>query len=369
MGLRILLLSDVNSPHTRKIAGGLSAEGSSVGIFSLTKQDSVVKFTGDVKVFDGSALDREVIRGNLSGKLAYLKTVRSLKKTITEFNPDIVHAHYASSYGLLGKLSGFHPLVVSAWGSDLLDFPNSTVKRLLMKRILHSADQVMCTSKTLSDEVKKISGKDSLITPFGIDVTEFAPRKTGSFFPDGTLVFGTVKSLEKVYGTDILIRAFAEAKKHIGEECGLLLVGGGSLENELMELAQKLGVNESVHFVGRIDHTEVPRYHNAIDIFMNLSRYESFGVSVLESMSCGKPVIVSDTGGLAEIVSNGVDGIKVPVEDIAKAAEAMIILAEDHELRKRMGEMGRKKVIDHYEWSQTIKLISERYQQMLKNRK
>jgi len=103
-------------------------------------------------------------------------------------------------------------------------------------------------------------------------------------------------------------------------------------------------------------------YHNKIDIPVYLSRKESFGVSVLESMSCGKPVVASNIGGLKEIINDGKDGFLVQAEDFNLAAEAIEKLVTDPALRIYLGNNGREKVINNYNWNDNLnKMISVYY--------
>jgi len=103
----------------------------------------------------------------------------------------------------------------------------------------------------------------------------------------------------------------------------LLILGDGSKEWELMKLAVELGIAKDVIFQSTVPHGEVCKYHSMLSIYIALSRQESFGVSVLESMACGKPVVVSSAGGLPEVVSDGECGFGVTVEDPVSAADAI----------------------------------------------
>ncbi len=363
MGARILLLANVNSAHTQKLAKGIAAAGFETGIFSLhaLRRHSFVGMPG-VQVFDAHALPYARIYDSSSRKLVYLWKMRALKKVIREFQPQLVHAHYVTSYGLLGWMSGFHPFVLSAWGSDVLDRPKGWLKRAVLKRILASADQLMVTSRTLQKAVKEICGRASLVTPFGVDTAVFREEKVERPFAPGTLVFGAIKSLEPVYRIGVLIEAFAQLKRKFPERpLHLLLVGDGTQREALVARVRQLQLADKVTFVGQVDHSETPRYHNMIDVLVNISAYEGFGVAVLEAMACGRPVIVTDTGGLAEIVEEGIAGFRVPADDMLATAEAMEKLLLSEQLRERMGRSGLESVIRNYEWNKTIELITGVY--------
>ena len=120
--MRLLLLADIQSEHTEKWALGLAANGIEVGLFSFNKAtypwyENIINITllyeAEIK------LDAD----NIINKLFYFKFVKLLKTAIKKFTPDVLHAHYATSYGLIGALSGFHPFVISAWGTDVMRFP------------------------------------------------------------------------------------------------------------------------------------------------------------------------------------------------------------------------------------------------------
>ena len=211
--MRVLLLADAHSIHTIKWAKSLCQKNIELGVFSLNKLDEDLYKEDNIEVFYFS--DRNC-RDRSSGfkKISYLKALPFLKKVIKKFKPDIVHAHYASSYGLLGALSGFHPYIISVWGSDVFDFPNiSFLHKAILKYNLMQADTILSTSHVMAVETKKYTNKDIIVTPFGIDLDQFKPMKVASVFQDDDIVIGTVKTLEEKYGIEYLIRAFSIVQK------------------------------------------------------------------------------------------------------------------------------------------------------------
>jgi glycosyltransferase involved in cell wall biosynthesis len=107
-----------------------------------------------------------------------------------------------------------------------------------------------------------------------------------------------------------------------------------------------------------------------IDVFVNVSRNESFGVSVIESSACMKPVVVSDVGGLPEVVIEGETGFHVPAEDAEQTAKAIDRLVNDPPLRKKMGEAGRIFVRENFSFAKNVSDTIRIYEQLLskKNR-
>jgi glycosyltransferase involved in cell wall biosynthesis len=367
MKKRILFLADIDSAHTRKWAVSLAERGYEIGIFSLRKSESRwFENYPAIRSFNEEGFATEKFHVASALKLSYLQFIPALKATIRKFQPEIVHAHYATSYGLLGVRAGFHPLVISVWGSDIFEFPRkSLLHRLLVFNNLKKADAIFSTSEVMKAEVLHYVNKEVAVTPFGVDVTVFSPQQTTSLFEGNPKVIGTIKSLETNYGIDTLIKAFALVKKQYSNELKLLICGDGTKEQELKKLAQETGYADDILFAGRIDQQEVPRYHNMIDVFVNISIQESFGVAVVEAMACEKPVIVTTVGGLKEVVEENISGIFVPPSDVEKTAAAILGLLNDEEKAKRIGKAGRKNVLSRYDWEKNLDHIEKLYAKFL----
>ncbi len=364
---KVLLLADVNSTHTRKWALAIANEGFNVGLYSLSKLNTNwFKDYASIECLSDSSITDIAYRKD-PGKLSYIKALPALKRAIKTFKPDVLHAHYATSYGMLGALSGFHPFVLSVWGSDIYEFPKkSFLHKYLVKRNLKKADRILSTSHSMAVETAKYSKANVDVTPFGIDINIFKPQEVKSVFDENDIVIGTVKALEPVYGIKYLIEAFDILhKKHSGLPLKLLIVGTGSQEAELKQLCKIYGLGEDVKFTGWVNYDQVPIYHNMIDVYVALSESESFGVSVLEASACAKPVVVSNVSGFAEIVENGVTGIIVPVKNARVAASAIEKLINDRQYAKAMGEKGRERVERFYNWSSNINDIVKIYNSVL----
>ena len=364
--MKLLYLGDINSSHTLKWITSLSKYIDEICIFSFKPLE--INSYKDIKNIKIETLD---IKNNqkIINKINYLKGISKLKKIIKNFKPDILHAHYATSYGLLGALSGFHPFILSVWGSDVFDFPKkSFFHKYILKYNLKKADKIVSTSNFMAKETQLYTDKYIEVIPFGIDLEQFKPMNIkNQFFNENDIVIGTVKALEKIYGIEYLIKAFKIlSDKYKQLPLKLLIVGGGSLENKLKNLTSALNIEDKTIFVGKVPFLEVPKYHNMLSISVFMSLQESFGVSVIESMACEKPVIVSDAGGLREIVENGVTGFVVPSKRYDLAAKAMENMILNKSIREELGKNGRKRVKKLYNWEDNVKQIIKIYKDILK---
>lgn len=360
--MRIALLAGYNVIHTVRWANSLCERGHEVHLFTLHRE--------------GDKLDPRVIKVifPFSPPSGYYLNLPFVCFYLRKIKPDLINAHYASGYGTLGRLSGFHPYVLSVWGSDVYDFPNhSTRNRNLVVKNLMSADMVCSTSHVMARHTKKLcpSLGDISITPFGIDVAQFYPRDNP--IDKETITIGTVKRLEQMYGVDILIRAFSamrdnllKKKPELAERLRLLIVGGGSQRDYLVTLATKLGIKKVTCFEGAVLYHDVPFFLHKIDVYAALSRFESFGVAILEASSCGIPVVVSDADGPCEVVKNYETGLIVPREDVEASAEALEKLVLDNELRVQLGIGGRRHVVSNYSWEQSVDILENSFRSVLK---
>lgn len=364
---KVLLLSDTYSEHTEKWALGLASSGVEVGIFSFNKA-SYPWYKDRQNITVLYEPEDRLVAGSDSGKLSYLRHVKTLKKAIRQFKPDILHAHYATSYGLIGALSGFHPFVISAWGTDVMKFPQKNmINKWILKYNLRKADAICATSHTIKAYLKPVTDKPVHVIPFGVDVEVFKKKEVNSLFAKGTFVFGSIKPLEELYNTAVLISAFARLKQKYPEKLlKLLIIGEGSQMEELKNHADGLVVSKDVVFTGRIPFSEVSVYFNMLDVLVNISDYESFGVAVIEAMACEKAVIVTNTGGLKEVVENSTFGSLVAVKNVEETFREMEKYVNDPLLTREVGLNGRKKVLEKYNWINNIREMISVYNTLLK---
>jgi glycosyltransferase involved in cell wall biosynthesis len=363
---KILYIGDAASPHLARWVKLAHSHGFEVSVFSFrTPAPEIAQLSGvKYEVYEGV---ESLSSSFLFKKFSYLKAFPALRSLAKSFQPDIVHAHYASSYGLLASLLARHPLIISAWGSDVFAFGDSRIGRMILRYNFSKADRILSTSEVMKKRVMQFSPKEIEVTPFGVDVDLFHPGKVDfPLFSDAELVFGMIKTMNRIYGVDLALLAFKQVMDRFPERrLKLLLVGGGDTDNEFRNLAERLGISAHVHFTGRIEQIEVPHYHRMIDVFLNPSRAESFGVSVLEAMACGRAVIVSQTGGLEEIVTDQVNGLYCQPGDIESLANRMLVLVDDLKLRTSLSEKARVYVKQKYDKTLTDERALKVYQSFL----
>ncbi|MBB6091604.1 glycosyltransferase involved in cell wall biosynthesis [Povalibacter uvarum] len=364
---RLFLLSDANTAHTERWAVALAQRGYEILLFSLTVPltPALLSIPGVRFETAGIGVDLAYSNEGSARKLLYLRALPMIRRLAREFRPSVCHAHYASSYGVLAMLARLPRLVVSVWGADVYNTPHrSMLHRMIVTAAIRSADIVLSTSNVMRQETLRLCRREIGVVPFGIDTRRFQPRDRPQ---SRELTVGTVKSLEDKYGIDVLLRAFASACERVPDpRLRLLIVGGGSRREALEKLSRDLGIEGRTVFAGRVDYARTPEMHSALDIavFPSVEDSESFGVSVIEAQACATPVIVSNVGGLPEVVLEGESAIVVPPRDVEALSNAIGKLATAPALRSAMGEAGRRHVVDNYELERCVDLLDRFYAQL-----
>lgn len=361
--MKICYLSDANSIHTKKICNYFINKGYEVSVISLN--------SGEIAGANVYSMDLKVDKNKSSiKKLTYLKKIMEIKKIVEKINPDIIHAHYASSYGILGRLLNKKPYIVSIWGSDIYDFPKKSIlHKMVIKGNLKAADVIMSTSNVMKREAEKYTDKEILVTPFGVEVNKFKPNKIKD---NQEFVIGTIKSLEDKYGIDYLIKAFNIVKKeNSNQKITLKIAGVGSKLEEYKKLTKELKLEKNIEFLGFIREKEIIERFNEFDIacFPSILDSESFGVAAVEAQSCGTAVIVSDVDGLKESTKPGVTSLMVKRKSVEDLAEKINFLVNNPQKRKEMGINAREYVIENYDINKNFEVIDRCYKKIIKGEK
>lgn len=362
--MKVLLISNASSIHTIQWVNYLADLDVEVQVISQHPKDSSFPQHIPVHILP------------FKGFLGYFLNAIPLRKLLKELNPDVLNVHYASGYGTTARLTNFHPYVLSVWGSDVFEFPlRSSLHKYLLKKNLAAADTIASTSIAMSNQTQQFlsAGRSISITPFGVDFSKFSKKRISKIHHDIVTV-GTVKTLKHVYGIDILIHALAKAynllqqqNSQLAKKIKFRIVGGGKDLSKLQQLAENLGIGHIITFVGRVEHDAVPQELAQLDIYVALSRQESFGVAVLEAQAMGLPVVVSNVGGLPEVVKQGETGYIVETENPDQAAEMIVKLILDHQLRDNFSINAQNFARQFFSWEACAQNMKKVYQETLVN--
>ncbi len=275
---------------------------------------------------------------------------------------NMVAHHYAVRYGV--------PYVLQAHGSAATFFQKAWLKRTFDtfwgRGILNDASRLIAVTTAEAEQYQGLgASKDkTVIVPHGIDLSQFdhLPER-GAFrkkyaLGEGQRIVLFLGRLDRTKGVDLLVRAFASLSK---EHKARLVIAGpdfGYLKT-VRRLVHRLRVEEKVLFTGPLYGRDKLEAYVDADVCVLPSRYEIFGLTILEACACGTPVIISDRCGLADAV-RGRAGLVIPgdVESLHSAIETML---NDDAARRKFGETGRRLVQDGFGWEQVAARVEKLY--------
>ncbi len=352
--MKICFLAGANSIHSEKWIQYLTERGHEVHWISLTKN----KF-GTIKNVKFYLLKEFSLK-----PLDILFNAIPVKKLIKKINPDILHVHYAGVNGVLGALSGFHPFVLTCWGSDVLIAGKSKIKKSLVKFALNKANLITCDAEHMKDAMIKLGARSwkIKIIYFGIDTQKFSPGKKNNTLP--TII--SLRSLEPIYNLETLIKAAPLVLKEF-PEAQFIIVGKGSEEKKLKETVKDLGISDNVRFAGLVPNDEIPQYLRAADVYISTSLSDAgIAASTAEAMACGLPVVITDSGENKKWVKDGENGFVIPIKNHKILAERITYLLKNEKIRRKFGKLNRKIIEEKNNYYKEMEKMEKIYQGILK---
>jgi glycosyltransferase involved in cell wall biosynthesis len=326
---RLCLLGDAASIHLQRWAQAMVERGFGVSVVSAAQHE-----IAGVQVVALPPVRRDI---------DWFLRLPALRRAVHTLAPDIVHAHYITSYGIWGAACGRRPLVLTAWGSDILVTPRgSPMLKALTRWTLRRAVLITADSRDVLDEIRGYRPRAELHEVFwGADTERFRPH-AGPREPGFHIA--SLRAWEPNYRVDTLVRAFVQfVAARPSSEARLHLFGGGSQAARLQVLVDQLGVAGQVVWHGWLAPPVLAERLAACDVSVSVPQSDATSVSLLESMACGLPVIVSDLPANRQwVAAHG--GYVVPVDDMAALADALCAVFDDEPARRRQGAFNRERV-------------------------
>jgi glycosyltransferase involved in cell wall biosynthesis len=348
----------VVAPHYAPRIGGLERYAHQVASrLQATGRYEVVVVTSnderrrrEVRVDDGVTVVRLPVWARVSNTPVSPTWPMHLRRTFRANRIELVHAHAPVPYMAESALAaaGGRPFVLTYHagsmrkGQPLADIVIGAYERFVLPGVVRRADAVVAVSRFVRDGVLAGVHPAPTVIPPGVDLDRFHPAPPGR--PDGerdrrrpthpvVLFVGRLERTSAWKGVHHLVRAFAEVHdRHPDAE--LVLIGTGDAAADHRDLAEHLGVGSAVRLPGLLVGDDlVDRYRRAtVTVLPSTTDAESFGMTLLEAMACGTPVVGSRVGGIPQLVTDGVDGLLVPPADPTALAGALTRVIEDGEL-------------------------------------
>jgi glycosyltransferase involved in cell wall biosynthesis len=323
----LVLLGDAESVHLRRWAHEMLARGMRVSV--------VTARPGPIE-----GVPQRVL-APVHRPLDWLARVGAARRELERLAPDIVHAHYLTSYGYLAARAGLHPLVLTAWGSDLLVTPRRRpLVRWLTGWTLRRADLVTGDSADLLDAARAYRPRAALeLVHWGADLDRFRPVPWGERQPGA---IASLRSWEPNYRIDVVLAALARLRECMpAVPWRLHLLGGGSLEPALRARADALGLAAHVEWHGRVDDAAMAAVLARCTASVSVPESDATSVSVLESMAAGVPVVASDLPANRAWLDSG---LLVAAGDAAALADALARLHAEPGRAEAIGAANRARI-------------------------
>jgi len=344
--MRLLLAGDIRAVHLQRFKQYFVNKGHDVVVASA---ESDPHFNADYRL---ETLSKPAF-------LKYLFALPSFKKAINDFKPEVLNCHFVPNYGFLGMMSGFRPLAVSIWGSDILISPKkSFLHKMRAVRILRSADLLISDACMLTDKAHDLAGKKiNIITvPYGVPEKIVNLSHSKAIKHKSRLRIISTRRLEKLYRVGDFIHALKDISSDIN--CDALIIGDGSQMKHLQNLKTRLKLDK-LNFLGALEHDNLLDILPGCDIYVSCSESDSTSVSLLEAMACRLFPVVSDIAGNREWITDGLNGFLFPVGDVSRLAEKIRIASHDLELRRKAAEYNIQMIKDKAVWENNMAVIEK----------
>lgn len=362
--MKICFIANADSIHTFRWLKPLASGDIKLTLFSDRPTERIYPNT---ELIDLSSISNLRV-------LRFLIWATKIRSWIKENHPDILHVHQAVGPGWLGWLSGFHPFIVSAWGSDLLLEPDKSVLRnLLLRRVLQTCDRLIVPNDFLFQQALSLNVAPSkvVLIPWDLDTKIFFPdldgkkaARTNLGLPEeGTLILAP-RSISALYNIDTIIQAYHMILEKI-TNLRLVLIKNNIdtiYYQVILEQISNLHMSEQVIWLPKQQNPQdMANVYRAADVCISIPQSESYGVSVYEAMACGCPTVITDLPAFRNLVHRN-HTLKVPPRDAVATSVALLDILEDPNLKERLIKAGivyEAQYTTTSQYHQSLKLYEE----------
>jgi glycosyltransferase involved in cell wall biosynthesis len=339
--MRLCFISNPNSTHTRRWVGWFAKHGHTV---CLLADVAMQEPWSEVPVIDLSKIINAPI-------IRFPIWTVWLRRFLHQWHPDILHAHRVNSAGWLAAASGFHPLVITPWGTDLYQLPqHSRLARWLAHFVLGRADMVTADALDLLQTARHYGANPASLhlVQWGVDLTHFYPGpadlnlRTALGLGGGPIILSP-RGIKPIYNLDIIIQAMFTVRSSLPG--AMLIIRDYNTDPEykrrLEELITNLDLTGIVRWIGPVEPWErTADLYRLADVVVSVPMSDSTPVSILEALACGVPVITTDLPALHEWLLPGESGLMVPQRDSHALAAALCQLLTDAKLAEHFRKIG-----------------------------
>ena len=371
--MKICFVANAESIHTERWVRFFINKGHEVHLISHKGRKIEGVIFHKLSTIGNSKITTERIR--FVDLLTFCIRAIQTRRIIRKLKPDIVHAHNVILSGFYASISKFHPIIITAWGTDVLIAPKvSVLLKKIAKYVLKNADVITCDGLNTKEAMVKLDvGADKIkIIYFGIDTKKNNPVQRDAGIRErlnigNSPMLISLRSFYPVYNIESLIQAIPIVLMEV-PDARFVLAGTGPEENSLKDLVTLLNIADKVIFTGSLSGDEIPKYLASADLYVSTSLSDSgLAASTGEAMACGLSVIVTDVGGNREWIEEGKGGYIVPVKNPQSLAEKIIFLFKNKDLNKEFGEINRKIIEERQDYYKEMEKMEHICSDLIEN--
>ncbi len=335
--LRLALLGDAASPHVQRLAAWFAARGCEVHVLTAAAAE-----------IPGAQVHRYPTA-------RFPLQVAAIANILRRIRPDVLHSHFVNLGGTRATATGYHPHVVSAWGSDLfVEAHLSARKRAQAAAVLRAADRVLPVGPALRDEAVRLGApaERTEVVHWGVDTALFSPGDDAEFrrrheLGNGPVIYSP-RALRPLYNQETLVRAWPEIRRRFPDAHLVLqdYLPEPAYRERLVGLLAELGEADSVRFLPPTDAAGLRDAYRAATVVVSIPDSDGTPNTVLEAMSCGCPIVACDVPSLRALVNDPANGRLVDPRNSAAVAEKILdLLTLDADTRRAMVEGNRARIL------------------------
>ncbi|MFC1564491.1 N-acetyl-alpha-D-glucosaminyl L-malate synthase BshA [candidate division KSB1 bacterium] len=351
-----------------ELGKNLSKKGHEVHFITSSVPFRLHSFEGqiyfhEVKVVTYPLFEHQPYALNLAAKMSEVIKYNKL---------DVLHVHYAIPHAISAYLAkqlngGEVKLITTLHGTDITVVGSDPAFLPVTEFGIEQSDGVTAVSRALYDSTMKefnITRPIEVIHNF-VDTKVFKRKENQALrdkiAPNGEKILVHISNFRPVKRVDEIVKLFAGILKEV--PCKLMLIGDGPERSRAEKSCRDLGICDHTVFLGK--QNAIPDYLSAADLLVCASENESFGMTILEAMSCGVPVVAYSVGGIPEIIQDGKQGFMITNDDSSSFAESCIRILTDSELHNSMARSGIKRARTEFSAEVIIPKYEEYYRKII----
>ncbi len=289
---------------------------------------------------------------------------------------DVLHAHYAIPHAtsawiareMLREENADVGVVTTLHGTDITLVGQDPSYRAITKFSIEKSDGITAVSEYLRRETMQAFGCTgcavdvipNFINPAVYDRARYASTLRERIGTDRKILMH-VSNFRPVKRVGDVVKIFAEVRREV--PCALVMVGDGPERVNAEMEARRLGVHEDAHFLGKIE--AVAPLLSSADLFLLPSQSESFGLSALEALACGVPVVASRAGGIPEVVNHGVTGMLCEIGDVQAMSAASLKILQDGDFGSEMSRAAASDARERFSEEDVVARYEQYYERVL----